>query len=464
MPSDASSPKAGGLYGAIWRWHFYAGLFVVPFVVLLAVTGAIYLFDEEIETRWYADLMQVSPAASPRPLAEQQQAVLAQFPGAEITGIQLAKAPTLAAEWSVKTANGIARDVFVDPGRAVVTGSLESGWRLMNVVSGLHGSLLAGQVGDWLIELAASWAFVLIVTGLYLWWPRDSGVLGALVPRLTAKGRVFWRDLHAVPAFWNALFVAFLILSGLPWAGFWGDQLVRLGRAAPVVASSSPHFNGALVPSSQLPGEADRAAAQAEAHHHGEDHELSWGVRNTPPPLSGEGTRPLSLDRIEALLHEHDLWLPGARIGFPTTDRGVLKLGHLPDKIQGDRMLYVDQYSGEVLQEVTWREFSPVFKAVEWGVAVHLGRQFGLVNQIVGALSCLLIVLTAVTGTVMWWKRRPAGKLGAPSLPKSYRTTATVALITLALGAFFPLMGASLIAVLLIDLIARRLQSRRFAR
>jgi len=27
------------LYRAIWRWHFYAGLFVVPFLMMLAITG-----------------------------------------------------------------------------------------------------------------------------------------------------------------------------------------------------------------------------------------------------------------------------------------------------------------------------------------------------------------------------------------------------------------------------------------
>jgi len=31
-------------YNLAWRWHFYAGLFVIPFLILLSVTGIIYLF------------------------------------------------------------------------------------------------------------------------------------------------------------------------------------------------------------------------------------------------------------------------------------------------------------------------------------------------------------------------------------------------------------------------------------
>ena len=39
------------LYRTVWRWHFYAGLFVVPFILLLSLTGAIYLFKPQID-RW----------------------------------------------------------------------------------------------------------------------------------------------------------------------------------------------------------------------------------------------------------------------------------------------------------------------------------------------------------------------------------------------------------------------------
>jgi uncharacterized iron-regulated membrane protein len=28
-------------YNAVWRWHFYAGLFCMPFVLWLAATGTI---------------------------------------------------------------------------------------------------------------------------------------------------------------------------------------------------------------------------------------------------------------------------------------------------------------------------------------------------------------------------------------------------------------------------------------
>ena len=49
-------------YNLAWRWHFYAGLFVIPFLILLSVTGIIYLFKPQLDQLMYAELLQVTPA------------------------------------------------------------------------------------------------------------------------------------------------------------------------------------------------------------------------------------------------------------------------------------------------------------------------------------------------------------------------------------------------------------------
>ena len=47
-------------YRAVWRWHFYAGLFCIPFVVLLSIDESIYLFKNEIEPRRSTALTTIS--------------------------------------------------------------------------------------------------------------------------------------------------------------------------------------------------------------------------------------------------------------------------------------------------------------------------------------------------------------------------------------------------------------------
>lgn len=34
-----AADRAASFYRAVWRWHFYAGLMTLPFLILLAVTG-----------------------------------------------------------------------------------------------------------------------------------------------------------------------------------------------------------------------------------------------------------------------------------------------------------------------------------------------------------------------------------------------------------------------------------------
>src|SRR3546814_5886264 len=86
----------------------------------------------------------------------------------------------------------------------------------------IHGQLLLGKRGSWLVELAASWAIVLMLSGLYLWWPRGRGLAGVVWPRLKSGRQVVWRDLHAVTGFWVSGLALVLLITALPWAGVWG--------------------------------------------------------------------------------------------------------------------------------------------------------------------------------------------------------------------------------------------------
>ena len=53
-------------YRTLWRWHFYAGLFVMPFLVVLAITGTLYCFQPQIEPLLYRHRMIVDTQAAPR--------------------------------------------------------------------------------------------------------------------------------------------------------------------------------------------------------------------------------------------------------------------------------------------------------------------------------------------------------------------------------------------------------------
>src|SRR5690606_27010846 len=52
-----------GAYRAVWRWHFYAGVLVMPFLMLLTLTGGLYLFKDEIDHALYRSMIEVPASA-----------------------------------------------------------------------------------------------------------------------------------------------------------------------------------------------------------------------------------------------------------------------------------------------------------------------------------------------------------------------------------------------------------------
>jgi uncharacterized iron-regulated membrane protein len=182
-------------------------------------------------------------------------------------------------------------------------------------------------------------------------------------------------------------------------------------------------------------------------------------MENTPMPMSGDhaqhmahgGTQAgpaaptISLQDVQDIAEQRNVE-PGYSITFPKTATGVFA-----DDPRNDATLHVDQYSGEVLADVRFEQYGTVARATEIGVMLHEGKMFGVVNQIIVLLICLMILLSAVSGVVIWWKRRPQGKFGVPPLRHDLPKWKTATVIMLALGVMFPLVGASMVVVWALD-------------
>ena len=101
---------------------------------------------------------------------------------------------------------------------------------------------------------------------------------------------------------------------------------------------------------------------------------------------------------------------------------------------------------------------------IGYGVAGHEGALFGIANQILGTLTALFLIMLAVSGAVMWWRRRPIGLLGAPARLSRPAVGAGLVTLIVALGLYLPMFGVTLILVLLTErLMLRHLpRSRRW--
>jgi uncharacterized iron-regulated membrane protein len=414
---------------AVWRWHFYAGLFVAPVLLILAATGAIYLFEREIDGAVHRDALQVAPRGGAADLATQEAAVIAAHPDATLLSMTPPRSPASASRWTLRLVDGAKRELFVDPYLARVQGEIDPDRSLTAVARRVHGTLLSGDAGSYLVELTACWTLVMLLTGVYLWWPANWR-LSAFVPRIRARGRAFWRDWHAIPAMFNASLVLLLVLTGLPWSVFWGSQFARLGGTLPLLAPS-PNFTTRPPPS--VVG-------------------LPWVVQHHGAPHASHVPR-TSVAVIEPTLARLHLLARGAdlKVIYPAAPGDAFIASYVPARAQLQRTVYLDPVDGRLLGDVGWHDYSPTAQAVEWGVMTHTGRQYGGANQLVNLAVCLALIGTTIAGVVLWWKRRPRGRLGAPERSAGERLPRGIVAMLVTLGLLFPLLGATLILVALCD-------------
>lgn len=410
------------LYAAVWRWHFYAGLFCVPFIVILALTGSIYLFKPQIEAwqdRAYDGLVTGGVRA---PADQQVAAALAAMPGGSLRSLEVRRAPDDAARVMISK-EGEAYRVLVHPASADVLAIQPEQERFMEIVRNIHGELLMGDRGSLLVELAASWAMVMILSGLYLWWPRSTrGMAGVLYPRLTARGRVMWRDLHAVTGVWVSAFALLLLVTGLPWTTVWGDGFKVVRQVTGTAA------------------EPDWSTRRPSIDRHAEH----GGAHAASAPAPGD------LTRMAATLRALDL--PPPVLLSPPTRGGAYWIGRSDTPNRPLReTLKLDPQTGQIVSRQGFSERHPIDQVIGYGIAAHEGQLFGLANQLIGLSTAVGLVTLAVTGTVMWWHRRPDGRLGAPGRKTEARIGGGVFALIVIAGLMLPLFGLSLLCVAMLE-------------
>ncbi|MFB2553101.1 PepSY-associated TM helix domain-containing protein [Ensifer soli] len=449
----AGAPSARAFYITAWRWHFYAGLYVAPFLIMLAVTGLVMLWSSVLVGRDGEKYHSVTPAAETLAVSRQAEAALSAVPDGSLVQYIVPRTPEQAALFRVN-AGDRSLMVAVDPYRGTVLGSWPRRDALYDLANTIHGTLMIGVVGDRLIEIAAGFGVVLIVTGLYLWWPREARRgAAAFAPQLSLKGRNLWKSLHQTVGIYVSVLLLAFLLSGLTWAGIWGERMTQAWSTFPAEKWDN-------VPLSD---------ATHASMNHGGVKTVPWTLEQTPMPASGSdaGTpgiadgQPVDVDGVVALARASGF--DGRfQLSYPSGDEGVWTIAR--DTMSNDsanpfsdRTLHVDRYSGKVLADVGFADYGVAGKAMAVGIALHEG-DIGAWNVALNTVFCLSVVFLSASGIVMWWKRRPAGaaRLVAPALPEKMALWKTGAIVMVAVSLLFPLTGAVLVGVLLLDLVLVR--------
>jgi uncharacterized iron-regulated membrane protein len=455
-----SDTLQSSLYRAVWRWHFYAGLLVLPFLILLAVTGGLYLFKPELDHAIYRQMIEVRPGSDMAPVGEAAANVERALRG-RVLQVTLSERDDRSLRFLVRVASGETRTAFADPHDGQFLGSTAYGG-VMQLIRKIHSLQQFGFWASSIIEIVAGWAIVLAATGLFLWWPRGRKA-GVVTIRGTPRTRTFWRDLHAVTGAFAATIIIFLAVTGMPWSLFWGDHVQKwatahnLNRPAPPAAVTP-----AWMLSATMPGMNHAAHTGDELRGEALTQEMPWALQQSEIPSSHahDAAAPgIGLDGAIARLDALGLPRPFS-VQTPESANGAYVGTYTPDRVEQVRTIYLDRHSGAVLGDVGYADYGAAAQAIEWGIAVHQGQQYGPLNRYLMLAGCLSILVLAGSAVAMWWKRRPRGSLGAPPVPEQKGVQIAVLVVMAGVGLVYPLVGVSLAIALALDRIIARTLSQ----
>ena len=510
--SARAEKSRSALLPLLRRLHFYIGLFIGPFIFVAALTGALYVLTPQLENALYSHQLYTDSQGEEKTLAEQIR-VAEKFigPEAKITALRPAPTPGETTRVMFSTPGTTATTaVFIDPHTAEVRGILNvygtSGvLPLRTWLDYLHQNLLLGDVGRNYSELAASWLWVASLGGLLLW--ATSRAPGRIKKGSRSRGQSLLRHRYWHSTLGIILLVGLIFFSatGLTWSRWAGDNISAMrahfgwmtpsvntalkrpedqqarpseqGDAAPEsehAGHNMPHDEHAAhaMPGMTMPGD-DHAAHSVPGDEHAAhampgmtmpgdehaEHNMTGMAMPEDPALAARVT-PEQFDRVVA----------AARAAGIAAGKIEVRPAKLADKAwtvsEIDRRwptqvdsVAVDPRDFTVIDKVEFAQFGLLAKLTRWGVDAHMGVLFGLPNQLILAAFALGLCVMIVMGYRLWWLRRPAAGQGTHpaetllchwrQLSLSARFMLTVCAVALAVS--LPLMGVTLLVMLVID-------------
>ncbi|WP_369174438.1 PepSY-associated TM helix domain-containing protein [Streptomyces sp. R28] len=443
LDAPASAPRRWApLRPLILRLHFYAGVLVAPFLLVAAATGFLYAGAFQAEKIVYAHEMTVPVGDEKLPISEQVAAARKAHPEGTVSAIRPSPADDASTRVLLSGVKGVDADhtlaVFVDPYTAKVRGALEQygstgALPLRTWIDELHRDLHLGETGRLYSELAASWLWVIAGGGLVLWFSRRR----ALRKVRGTSGRRRTLGLHGTVGVWAAAGFFFLSATGLTWSAYAGahiDELrTSLGQATPSVSATA-----------------------------GGDHAAHGAAAGT----GGSGEHGVGLDKVLAAARAEGLGDPVEIV--PPADASsayVVKQVQRSWPTKQDAAA-IDPSTGEVTDVLRFADHPVLAKLTRWGIDLHTGVLFGLVNQIALMLLALSLILLIVWGYRMWWQRGRGSAFGRPVPRGAWQQVPPQILVPLVavvavLGYFVPLFGISLAAFIVVDVVLGEMAQRR---
>jgi uncharacterized iron-regulated membrane protein len=348
--------------------HRYLGLIVGLLLIIIGLTGSLLVFQREIDQFLVSQQFgQVIPQEQRVPIesvVETVKTAYASQPELKLSSINTLPDAHLPYRVWLEAPGNTRRQVFVNPYTGAIMGSRQWEQTLIGFIFKLHYEFLAGEIGTIIVGIVAFLLLILSITGIILWpgWRRL--ILGFKIKWNAHPKRINF-DIHKVAGIIAAVFLTMIAFTGMCWNfGDFSQPVIHAATFTPM----------------------------------------------PPKPVSQpiQGQSPLGLGEI---LKKADAALPGAvttYISLPKTPEGVFRVNKKqPQETDeyGNSEVYLDQYTGKVVQFKNGLEPSRADQVFNSFAPMHYGTFGGLPTRILYIFVGLSPLILFITGFVMWWYR-----------------------------------------------------------
>lgn len=428
----------------IFRWHFYAGIFCIPFIFILCISGAIYLFRPQIDAFLDKPYDKLTSSANIKPIEQQVEAALLSVPNGRLKSIEFRPDITDALRVHIFNSKAVEMRVLVHPETLQILHTEIHESRLSRLMVNLHGNLFLGDFGAVIMELVGAWAIILILTGLYLWWPKTANAFsGILFPKMNLTGRSLYKQIHSAIGVWLSIFGLFFLVSGLPWTKIWGEGF---SQARSYLSQYSSHTDWRTGPSSEkkkLEEEFNKLTSiVVHGHVHNDEIQKEMTLNRT------DLTNLSNLIEIAKDIH----FTPPVFIIPPNEQRKNWKIESMTQNRPLRESVEFDAINDTITNHEGFSDKVLIDQIIAVGVAAHEGQLFGFPNQLIALFVVICYLISIISALKMWLGRKPANRLGAPPFPsQKYRYAPLLVILIAFFGVFLPTLGISLILVFLIE-------------
>ena len=372
------------------RIHLYLGLAAGLVILIACLTGAILVFEKDLQMAFNKDRYYVSHAGNKLSADSLVSKVKLAFAGAKINNVkvygnhersaEINITPAAKKETNATNSQPLAKKqspperqpgytIFINPYTGDILDKYNYRETGFYTVFALHRWLLGGQnsIGKLIVGVSTLIFLFIILTGIILWWPKTKKILQK---RLTLKWSAGWKrinhDLHIVLGFYSSILLFIFAFTGLAWSFEWFNKGIYK------VTNSS--------------------------------------MKPPPPPASTylAHANTISFDQALVTAYEHAADAEYYNVSVPKDSVGTVNVSVLKNNSVHESatdMLYLDQYSGKLLSKMDFADRNLGARVRSTFKPVHTGSIWGMPSKIVAFIVCLLGASFPITGTIMWINR-----------------------------------------------------------